>query len=175
MSQYELDLQYAKDILRIRNALHDGVIDGVNIKLIENDELQYQVTIENELKFIASIGHFDPTDTEKNRFSRTESYLSKKWIFDYRTPVYETLPMSSDFPSHPNHTYKSRGMGVALQIQPEYDEGAYFQDSLIHDSSVLSNIVLINYLYDNPLPNPYNKFMFNQSYFELVLNLLDGK
>lgn len=172
MTQFEEDLQYAKDILRIRNALHDGTIDGVEINHGENQDLRYRVKSRADMKIFATIGYFDCTD--KNLFLRSESYISKKWIFDFSTSVYEIHDKQSDFPYIPNSINIDHGAEIVVaNVKSNYDEAAYFQDSLIYDAPILSNIVLMNYLYDNPLPKPYNKFQFDKSYFELILNLLD--
>ena len=165
MTQYELDLQYAKDMVRVRNALHDGTIDpdAVTITLSNADELKYQITVNETVRVFATIGCND-------EFGREYSYVSKKWLHDIHSNEVELHWNESVFPPSKRNSEWS-----SIPIQSGYDEGMYFQDSLIYNNTVLRNIVLINYLYANPLPKPYDKFIFNLSYFELVLNVLDRK
>jgi hypothetical protein len=170
MTQYELDLQYAKDMVRVRNALHDGTIDpdAVTITLSHGDELKYQITVDDMVGVFATIGCND-------EFGRQDSYVSKKWLHDIHSNEVELHRNELHWNESAFPPYKRNSEWSSLQIQSGYDEGMYFQDSLIYDNTVLRNIVLINYLYANPLPKPYDKFIFNLSYFELVLNVLDRK
>jgi hypothetical protein len=145
MTQYELDLQYANNILRIRNALHNEEL-GLIFENVVNGKRFYGTDIHKTLP-IAEILHLG---------NGSASVITKASI----------VHMSD------NDTALITGPEeMIFNIDPDYTEEKYFQDSLLYSDIQLNIITTINVLHANPLPK-YNRFKLNYLHIPLLLDLL---
>ena len=145
MTQYELDLQYANNILRIRNALHNEELDLI-FENVVNGKRFYGKNSYRTLP-IAEIRHIE---------NGSASVITETSI----------VHMSD------NDTALIAGPEeIIFNIDPDYTEEKYFQDSLLYSDIQLNIITTINVLHTNPLPK-YNRFKLNYLYIPLLLDLL---
>ena len=161
MENYKNALKYAQLILRVRDGLIDGSIGQEQRVTCKNevDHTNFDMIVGK--RFYTQFGQrpYNIGSVIKESNPHTFSIInSKVMIFDQRS---ETcfLTMSGDY---------------SFVITPNYDEGLYFQDSLLYSDAQMFYIVVANYLAANPMKD-YDKFTIYFKGVGKISKLLDRK
>lgn len=154
MEKYLESLKYAQYILRLRDGLIDGSI-GQAHKVITKSDVDHT-------DFDKVIGKRFYTQFGQRPYSLGHlHYKSENKL--------GTLITSKTIDFHQN---SDRGILTmdgtrSFKPNPNYDEGQYFQDSLIYTDRQLHSIVIANLLYANPMEE-YSNFKL---YFRNAQNM----
>lgn len=185
MGIYAEDLQYAKDILRIRQALYDGTLVSGESSILSSHPT------------FSSAGHTYETDTITQQKLANHNGFNyyihlAKHKEDHHRHVFghireETTDAASVLTSKSIRLITSKpqmllgdvmsavlGKGVEMDLSEEYTEERHFQDSLLYSIQQVKGIVVAHYLYQNPLPE-YNCFKIFFHHIPTILKILDEK
>lgn len=160
MEKYENALKYARLILRVRDGLIDGSIgqeQRVTCKH-EVDHTNFDKIVGK--RFYTEIGTrpYSLGSVTKEANTHTFSIInSKVMIFDQRS----------------NTCFLTMGDDDTFVITPNYDEGLYFQDSLLYSDAQMFYIVVVNYLAANPMKD-YDRFTIYFKGVDKINQLLEG-
>lgn len=185
MASYDDDLQYAKDIFRIRQALYDGTLVSGESSIITSSPTVSMHNITYETDTI--------TQQKLANHNGFNYYIHiAKHQGDQRRQVFghireETTDAASVLTSKFIRLITSKpqmllgdvmsavlGKGVEMDLSEEYTEERHFQDSLLYSIEQVRGIVVAHYLYKHPLPE-YNCFKIFFHHIPTILKILDEK
>ncbi|AZU97999.1 hypothetical protein SEPL_367 [Salmonella phage SE_PL] len=185
MASYDDDLQYAKDILRIRQALYDGTLVSGESSIITSSQtvtmhdITYEIDTITQQKLANHNGfnyyiHLAKHKEDRHRHvfghireetTDAASVLTSKFI---RLITSKPQMLLGDVMS------ALLGKGVEMDLSEDYTEERHFQDSLLYSIEQVKGIVVAHYLYKHPLPE-YNCFKIFFHHIPTILKILDEK
>lgn len=146
LSQYELDLQYAKNILRIRDAFMNSVLDD-DPRIIRTKS-GYSFSFRDEP---------DESDEYSDEyFEKSDEIINVQCYDDVGRGSYTTIIdygglLIEDGDTHIMISKDDYGTGVEYIYPTEYGEAEHFQQSLIYDEFTNRMILTSWYLSKHPI------------------------
>lgn len=166
MTPYEKDLEYAKNMVRIRDAF-------------------FYKKLDNEKSIIKSVSYDTNNDNAQYflyEFACTESF-EEDYIIEFNPaniePVCrETLVSTESIlleqtDTHITFCNEDGNSEISIPYPLEYSEDIHFQNSLIYDEFTNRMILISWYMYNNPLA-PEIMYDFYYTEYDRVLQLVDN-
>lgn len=150
MTQYEEDIKYANNVLRVRNALHDGTLNSEH-------------NIEKSQARIGDIHVYGLVDERRyNRLADIGNCINMPSIVSSKSLI------------HVSTINKALIDDIIFDIEAIYDEAKHFQYSLLYTPEVLKHLTVLNYLHEYPLPTVQNYFKIYLYCIPMLIFILDG-
>jgi|AGFT01.1.fsa_nt_gi hypothetical protein len=157
---YHDDLQYAKDIMRIRNALLSGELNeghGVHYGLtnsIYGKGRIFHIFKDGARRVIGDI-------TQKDDYENTGSIITDKSLV-HITSLSRVVDTTVFDKQH-----------CVYHLLPGYDEAQHFQDTMLYSLEQVRSKTVMNHLHTEAMPK-FNRFKLFWCYVPILLAKLDG-